>query len=438
MSLPADEAERYRRWRWQIFSITWLAYAGFYLTRKGFSVAKVALGPGTAVGLTVPQLSAIDVSYNVAYCIGMFVFGIAGDRLGTRRIIVASMLVSAVVGAAMGFSATALAFSVLLVIQGVVQSTGWAPLTKNVGYFFARHERGLILGLWCTNYSLGGFLATNFAGTAGGWFGWPFAFWLPAATLVGVWLLFVLLQRDRPEDVGLPPVEEYHERSELPAAEQPDRGDAESPQRDDAWQIARQVLAEPIVWLMCAVYFCIKPVRYLFLFWMPLYAHEKLGTAMGGSALVSSVFELGGPLGMLLGGLISDRLLSARRVPVAVVSLVCLGTLVYFFDKLPAQAWLLSGMLLLMGAFTYAADSLVTCTSAVDFGTKRGASTAAGVINGCGSIGQILGAALPGLIPASWGWQGCFSIVAAGAVAAGIIMLPQWNAVPRDATSSGY
>ena len=24
---------RYERWRWQIFGITWLAYAGFYLTR---------------------------------------------------------------------------------------------------------------------------------------------------------------------------------------------------------------------------------------------------------------------------------------------------------------------------------------------------------------------------------------------------------------------
>ncbi len=31
---------KYERWRWQIFSITWLAYAGFYLTRKAFSIAK--------------------------------------------------------------------------------------------------------------------------------------------------------------------------------------------------------------------------------------------------------------------------------------------------------------------------------------------------------------------------------------------------------------
>ena len=33
----------YERWRWQIFAITWLAYAGFYLTRKSFAVAKIGI-----------------------------------------------------------------------------------------------------------------------------------------------------------------------------------------------------------------------------------------------------------------------------------------------------------------------------------------------------------------------------------------------------------
>ena len=38
--MSAKRNPAYERWRWQIFSITWLAYAGFYLTRKAFSVAK--------------------------------------------------------------------------------------------------------------------------------------------------------------------------------------------------------------------------------------------------------------------------------------------------------------------------------------------------------------------------------------------------------------
>ena len=39
----ADRNTAYTRWRWQIFTITWLAYVGFYLTRKSFSVAKIVI-----------------------------------------------------------------------------------------------------------------------------------------------------------------------------------------------------------------------------------------------------------------------------------------------------------------------------------------------------------------------------------------------------------
>jgi len=43
-AVPTVSDDRtYRRWRWQIFAVTWLAYAGFYLTRKSFSVAKIGI-----------------------------------------------------------------------------------------------------------------------------------------------------------------------------------------------------------------------------------------------------------------------------------------------------------------------------------------------------------------------------------------------------------
>lgn len=446
----SSENRRYERWRWQIFGITWLAYVGFYLTRKGFSAAKVVLGPGTAIGLSKPQMAAIDTAYNISYTVGQFVFGLAGDRLGTRRIILVTMFLSILAGAAMGFSATAFAFGVFFCIQGLLQSSGWAPLTKNMSYFFARPERGLMMGLWCTNYSLGGFLATNFAGSAGERFGWQFAFWAPAAGLVVVWVLFLLLQRDRPEDIGLPPIEEFRggaatnvdrmaattgvaAGNELRAANDVPASSSTGAVREtsaESWRAIVRVLGNPVVRLLCLVYFCIKPIRYLFLFWGPQYMHERLGTGMAASALLGSAFELGGPLGAFVGGFISDRVCGARRLPVPIVSLFALGALVYFFGDLPGDSWLLGGVLFVMGALLYAADSLVTGTSAVDFGTNRGASTAAGVINGCGSVGQIIGAALPGVVPASWGWSGIFTLLAGGAVVAGLIMVPRWNAVP--------
>ena len=51
--LPSNP--RFERWRWQIFGVTWLAYAGFYLTRKAFSVAKNELKKPEILGLTTGQ-----------------------------------------------------------------------------------------------------------------------------------------------------------------------------------------------------------------------------------------------------------------------------------------------------------------------------------------------------------------------------------------------
>src|SRR5688572_23655181 len=175
-ALTSTEDQTYRRWRWQIFIVTWLAYAGFYLTRKSFSVAKIGIQDDPSLHMTDAQMAWIDGAYLVAYAIGQFIFGIAGDRLGPRRVVAAGMFVSILLALAMGASTWVVMFGVFFLIQGLCQSSGWAPLSKNMSMFFSRRERGMVMGLWCTNYALGGLIASIIAGWAGDQFGWRYAF----------------------------------------------------------------------------------------------------------------------------------------------------------------------------------------------------------------------------------------------------------------------
>jgi OPA family glycerol-3-phosphate transporter-like MFS transporter len=69
----------------------------------------------------------------------------------------------------------------------------------------------------------------------------------------------------------------------------------------------------------------------------------------------------------------------------------------------------------------------------VDFGTKKGASTASGVINGMGSVGAILGGTLPGFFNKQWGWGGVFGLLGGMVFLGGLMLLPKWNAVPATA-----
>jgi OPA family sugar phosphate sensor protein UhpC-like MFS transporter len=100
------------------------------------------------------------------------------------------------------------------------------------------------------------------------------------------------------------------------------------------------------------------------------------------------------------------------------------------FNFLPPSRLMLGGAFFLIGLLLFGPDSLITGTAAVDFGTKKGASTASGVINGTGSVGAILGGTLPGFFNQHWGWGGVFGLLGAMVFVGGLLLMPKWNAVP--------
>ncbi len=422
---------RYERWRWQVFGITWLAYAGFYLTRKSLAVAKIEMLDNPDISLTIQQMGSVEAAYGIAYAMGQWIWGIAGDRFGPRKIVMIGMLASTVVAIVMGYTTVALTLGVLNFIQGLCQSTGWAPLTKNVSAFFSQHERGVVMGFWCTNYAMGGFVASLLAGYAAHLGGYQYAFFVPAAVLFGICILFALLQRNRPEDVGLSSIEEYHgeKQAVLDVHETP----AEEP--EGSWKVIVEVLSSPMVWLLSAVYFFLKPTRYAILFWGPLYVHEKLGAEIFESAVISSMFELAGPVSVITAGFLSDRVFGSRRMPVIVIGLLVLTVLLIAIENLPPSRMLLGACFLGIGFFVYGPDALISGTSAIDFGTKKGAGTAAGMINGCGSVGAVFGMAVPAYLHDEYGWGWVFGLLACCSLTAALLLLPRWNAMPATANN---
>lgn len=424
---PPAKDPRYERWRRTVFATTWLAYAGFYLTRKSFAVAKIGMLKDPAIHIDKGVLGAIDAAYLIAYAIGQFAFGIAGDRFGCRKIVMIGLLVSIAAGFAMGVSSIALLFGVFFFIQGLAQSSGWAPLTKTIGCWFSRKERGRTYGWWCTNYAIGGLIAAPFAGyMAERFHSWRFAFFIPAGALFGIWLIFVIFQRNRPEDMGLPPIEEYHCESA------PEMPGAKSEEQDGSWDAIGAALKNRIILRLAVVYFFLKPTRYAILLWGPLLVSERLGTGMAKSGLISAFFELGGPLGMLFCGYMSDRVFQARRMPICVISLLALSVVTFSFDPLTrgGGVWMTCAVLFAIGFLLFGPDSLIVATAAVDFGTKKGASSAVGLINGFGSIGAILGGSLPGIISERYGWGILFYGLGAAVFIAALLLVPKWNAVP--------
>jgi len=411
-----------KRWRVQIFAITWLAYAAFYFTRKAFSVAKLGIGEDPTFLLDKMAMANLDAIYLAAYAIGQFTWGILADRFGPRVVVLGGLLISAAAAVVMGSFATLPIFATCMLIQGLAQSTGWSGLCKNLGSFFPAEQRGRVLGLWSSCYAFGGLVASPFAG----WWAytligtWHAAFFSSAAVVGVVAVLFFFLQRNKPEDVGLPAVEPEPELSVEAAYAQ---------SQISVWEPLKEILRNRTVLVLGLSYFLLKPARYAILLWGPVIVFEQMpSVGKVGAAIIPTSFELAGLLGPIMIGLASDKLFGARRMPACVISLLALTvSLALFMGALHTGSVLMVvALLFVMGLTLYGPDSMISGAAAIDFGTAKAGATAAGFVNGCGSVGAILGGLLLGYFDSVT----VFIVFAGCAMFSAFVLIPHWNSRP--------
>lgn len=358
------------------------------------------------------MLGNLDAVYLACYAIGQFVWGTVADRWGPRVVVLGGLAMSAVAATFMGLT-TAIIFLVpLMIVQGFSQSTGWSSLCKNVSAFFSVGERGRVLGLWSTNYAFGGLVAPPFLG----WFAYSvfddfrIAFFTGAVVVAIVFVLVLVFQRNRPPastaEATPPPGPRLSLRAQYGIA-----------------------LRDPMVRTLGVSYFLLKPARYAILLWGPVIVIERLpGIGKFEAVVIPVAFGVAGLAAPILAGFVSDRLFGARRVPVSVLSLAALVVALALFIPLTAShnMWIVLGLLALIGLTVYAADAMISCIAAVDFGTSERAGTSAGFVNGCGSVGAILGGLLPGYLTGTTLFYG-FAVCA---LVAALVLLPHWNRRP--------
>lgn len=417
---PLTPAQRHFRWR--IFALTWMAYAAFYFCRKNFSVVMPLLK--SELGFTVNDLAWLIFGYNLFYMLGQFGCGVLSDRWGPRLVVGLGMIVAVVANVWMGFASTFILFLLLNSANGIGQSTGWSGAIRNMATWFRPVERGVVMAWWTTCYVLGGYLATLFAArvvTDAQFFsqwGWRRGFWAPAAVLLLAAAAYIAWTRNDPQSAGLPEINE----------DEVDAVTGEKVLGPSSFALLRHVLTNSAVWITGLMYFFLKLTRYSFLFWLPFYMTEQLHYSVRVAGETSAYYELAGFGGTLAAGYISDRLFQARRFPVGALMLFGLALACLIHPTLAATGmfWNVVGISLI-GFFTFGPDTLMTGAAAMDFGTERGAATAAGVINGMGSCGQLLSSLIVAYFSHRWGWNSIFYLFVGCALIGALLLCLRWN-----------
>jgi sugar phosphate permease len=374
-----------RRYRAQLFTATWLSYFGFYLVRKTYAVLKKPLKE--QFGLDDVHVAYPWTIYLITYMLGQFLAAWLGRRMQSRRVLIYGMVVAAACNIGLGWlvdshlASAYLWMCITMGIHGFAQATGWP---HNVGLFAnwtRRSERGTLFGIWGTCYQVGAIAGKALAAFLLGWLGMAWSFFGSSIALLAITVLFAFWARERPESVGL---------------SLEDKAEPDAPPAPAGRATSVQPTPLPTGWItsivaMGLIYFGFKFLRYALDSWSALILGEQFGMSATRAGYWSAAFDWIGFLGVIAGGIWSDRIAGARRTPVIFwMTLACLGfTFLMWFVGLSSVTFFVV-LLGLIGFTAMGPDSLLSGACAMDAGNRRQAALAAGIINGLGSIGPIV------------------------------------------------
>ncbi|KAJ0965975.1 hypothetical protein J5N97_027113 [Dioscorea zingiberensis] len=360
-------------------SLTFFAYASFHASRKPPSIVKPALAPDPSSNSTgwppfdgaggTHRLGELDLAFLSAYSAGMYLAGHAADRLDLRRFLAIGMLLSGLSCIAFGLGFFwdvhhLLFFIAVQIAGGLVQSIGWPCVVSVVGNWFGVTP-GADHGVWNSHTSFGNILGSVMASSV---------------------LEFGVLVVD-PRDAGFEfatPVSEVEMSDGVGGAgEKPDLGNVEEVGLLEEGSKLDSSSAKAIgfveAWRLPGVApfaFCLffsKLVAYTFLYWLPFYIRHNavagLQVSHKTAGMLSTIFDVGGVLGGISAGFISDRL--GARAVTSIIFLVCsIPALVIYRMYGNVSMYFNMSLMFLSGYFVNGPYALITTAVAADLGTQ--------------------------------------------------------------------
>ena len=386
-------------WRGQIFLAAWTLYAGYYICRKDM---------GETAGGSL-HFAVSLACFGLTYALGQVVGGTLADRYGARRIALAGAAISISCTLLLAWFSQPVPALLLQLGNGLGQGFGWPSLLKLIGASFRRGERDRVLGWWSSSYILGGLLATSLTA----WllhtgfavhFGFHPAYFFSSAILFCAAVFFYATTKGVPD--RLFPLK-------------PGLSTGSRPTQAHDWSL---LLRNRNVQMISSMYFFLKMTRYTLLFWLPHYLISGFGYSVHGAEHTASYFELCGFLGPLAVGYATQRWFRNRRMALGATMLFTLAFVCLLHPMLAESGWF--GMVVsisLMGILIHGADLLMSGMAVLDAVPERLHGRATGLVNGFGSIGQVISPLLATLFVARLGWVQLFDLFVFFALVAGSI-----------------
>ncbi|MDB5702187.1 MAG: transporter permease [Sphingomonadales bacterium] len=412
-TVPAIRPTRVRH---VVLWLTVLAYMITYMDRVVISTTAPLIQK--EFGFSVITMGWIFSTFQIGYALFQIPGGWLGDRIGPRRALTGVVVWWSMFTALTTGMWSAGSMIVCRFLFGCGEAGAFPNATRSLSRWMLPSERGFAQGLTHAGARLGGALTPVLVVWLMIHLGWRGPFLIFA--VVGlIWAAFwFYYYRDSPR-----------EHSGANEAERTMIAEALGPQASSGDRMPvpwRQLLANPQLWLISAMYFCYAYSINIFLTWFPKYLTDVRDFNILEMGFFASLPLMAGVVGDVAGGWISDRLITRTgRVTMARRAVAIVGFTIAAF-AIPTAVWS-SSPIASVGWFALAVFGLeltvgVSWALTLDVGGVFAGSVSA-VMNTFGNIGGALAAVITGYILKWSGWDSALYVLAILSALAAVMYL---------------
>jgi ACS family hexuronate transporter-like MFS transporter len=340
-------------------------------------------------------VSGFLVSFAVMYTVG----GMLVDRIGERIAMSAFIIWFSICTMLGGLSRGPWTLGISRFLLGIGQPGNYPAALRACTRWFPKAERGLPIALFSSGGAIGSIIAPPIIVALSLTLGWRAAFFLPG--LLGfMWLVLWLAIYRFPQDYpGI-------SRTELQLLDvsQDHTGHGEAQRWSSLWK-DRNVLA------LVLARFVSDPVWIFYLFWIPEYLKRERGFSLADIGLYAWIPFVGGAMGGMVGGRVSDMLI-ARGMPAAKARsrILYISAAIAPLGMLTSRVHSAATAIFLISVMAFVAFSWFINTAAIipDLFSEKVVGSVLGFMGTAGTLGGVLFSTLVGFLLTHYSYRPVF------------------------------
>jgi sugar phosphate permease len=390
-------------YRWVVMAVIFITYAINFADRTNIGVALPFISKD--FHLTNFEAGALASMFFLGYAVSQIPAGFWFSKFGTRGLVSLSIFGFSFFTYLIGGAGSALGIKWARFGLGLAEGPTPVGCTSTVNNWFPPKEKATATGIYIASTMFAPILVPPLCVWIALTYGWRYIFYcfsIPGILMAFIWYVFV---RNRPEE------SKFVSESELTYIRDKSTNGQVSTEGKSLGALDKFIRAKKVklietrggvfaswnVWGDCLAYFLMVSVLYGLLTWIPSYLVREKHFSFMKMGVVAAAPWIGGFLGSIVGGWLSDKVLLKRRKPTMLFTALFTAFMMVILTQLPQSVPLTSLALFMTGFLLNVGWPAFT---AYPMGLATGSTypIAIALVNSGGNLGGFFSPMIAGLL----------------------------------------